>query len=253
MSILKFIRGEKYSRADVKEVAGLSRHAKGGPWDTGVAEHNGELLIFANVKTVGRTGHDYPNIWEGNHLRWYHKNGSTLGWPSVKKMLGEGRVVHVFWRNEDRAQFEYAGVGTLIDHKDTSPVEVLWSFNDATSNEDFFQGPDEITPVEYREGATRQVTVNAYERDPTARQACIARYGSSCIVCGFSFQERYGEKGAGYIHVHHLKPLSQLGMDYRVNPTEDLRPLCPNCHAMAHRRRPHPYTIDELKAMLTGR
>ena len=163
MSILKFIRGEKYSRADVKEVAGLSRHAKGGPWDTGVAEHNGELLIFANVKTVGRTGHDYPNIWEGNHLRWYHKNGSTLGWPSVKKMLGEGRVVHVFWRNEDRAQFEYAGVGTLIDHKDTSPVEVLWSFNDATSNEDFFQGPDEITPVEYREGATRQVTVNAFQ------------------------------------------------------------------------------------------
>ena len=121
------------------------------------------------------------------------------------------------------------------------------------SDEHFFQGPDEITPGEYREGATRQVTVNAYERDPAARQACIARYGCSCIVCGFSFGERYGEKGAGYIHVHHLKPLSQIGEDYKVNPTEDMRPLCPNCHAMAHRRHPRPYTINELKSMLAGR
>ena len=67
------------------------------------------------------------------------------------------------------------------------------------------------------------------------------------------FGERYGEKGAGYIHVHHLKPLSQLGAGYEVNPTEDMRPLCPNCHAVAHMRRPDPYTISELKAMLSGR
>lgn len=122
-----------------------------------------------------------------------------------------------------------------------------------SSDEDYFHGPDEIVPGEYCEGATREVTVNAYERDPAARRACIARYGCSCFVCGVSFGERYGEKGAGYIHVHHLKPLSRIGAGYEVNPTEDMRPLCPNCHAMAHRRYPHPYTINELKAMLSGR
>ena len=57
--------GAKYSRADVKEISGLSRDAKGGNWDTGIVEHDSEFLIFANVGTEGRTGHDYNNRWEG--------------------------------------------------------------------------------------------------------------------------------------------------------------------------------------------
>ncbi len=121
--------------------------------------------------------------------------------------------------------------------------------------EDFLQGPDEVTPdrmppVEYHEGAIRRVTVNAYERDPNARRKCIEAHGSRCVVCGFCFGERYGKNGAGYIHVHHLRPLSMIGANYKVNPEEDMCPLCPNCHAMAHRRRPNPYTLNELKDML---
>jgi hypothetical protein len=54
--------------------------------------------------------------------------------------------------------------------------------------------PDEVRDSEtFREGAIRQVTVNAYERDPVARQRCIEQYGYQCSVCEFDFEEVYGE------------------------------------------------------------
>ena len=42
--MLSFEIGSKYSRADVKELAGMGRNAKGGPWDTGIVEHNGRVF-----------------------------------------------------------------------------------------------------------------------------------------------------------------------------------------------------------------
>jgi 5-methylcytosine-specific restriction protein A len=84
------------------------------------------------------------------------------------------------------------------------------------------------------EGAVCRVSVNAYERDPEARRRCIEAHGTSCCICGFSFCAVYGEAAEGYIHVHHLRPLSEVGGEYVIDPVEDLRPVCPNCHAMLH-------------------
>ena len=110
--------------------------------------------------------------------------------------------------------------------------------------------PDEVRDSEtFREGAIRRVTVNAYERDPIARQRCIEHYGYQCSVCQCDFEEVYGEIGRGFIHVHHLRPLSGIAEEYEIDPVADLRPVCPNCHAMLHRRSP-PYTIDELRSLL---
>jgi 5-methylcytosine-specific restriction enzyme A len=104
-------------------------------------------------------------------------------------------------------------------------------------------------PERFVEGAVRRVSVNAYERNPLARQACIEHWGARCAVCGFDFQATYGDVAEGYIHVHHLKPLADLGEGYEVDPVADLRPLCPNCHAVAHLKDP-PFTPDELVAMI---
>ena len=101
----------------------------------------------------------------------------------------------------------------------------------------------------YAEGTTRQITINVYERNAAARTMCINHYGSDCFVCGFNFERTYGEMGAGFIHVHHLQPLSEIGQEYELNPIQDLRPVCPNCHAMIHQRRP-AYSVDELRAVL---
>lgn len=249
--MLIFEQGRMYSRPDVKARAGLPRDAKGGNWDTGIVEHGGEFLIFTNVGTEGRTGHNYGNRWEGGCLRWYHKRGSHLGWESVRQLLGGGPVIHVFWRSSNEQPFEYAGKAKTLEVVDTSPVEILWSFDDSDFNtsEVPVQSPEQATRGEYREGAVRQVLVNAYERDRAARQACIEHFGLGCAVCGLRFEERYGMLGTGFIHVHHVVPLSELGPDYQLNPIEDLRPVCPNCHAMLHRQRPL-LSIEALRAAL---
>ena len=36
--------------------------------------------------------------------------------------------------------------------------------------------------------------------------------------------------------------------EYNLNPISDLVPVCPNCHAMIHQRKP-PFTINEIKEM----
>jgi 5-methylcytosine-specific restriction protein A len=245
--MLKFERGSKYTRPAVKEHAGLSREAKGGNWDTGVVEHDDEFLIFANIGTEGRTGHNYGNCWEGSCLRWYHKTGSHLAWQSVQRLLQPGRGVHVFWRTSNESPFEYAGAAAAVEIVDSTPVQVLWSFEPVPGwPEPPIQSPEQVTRAQYREGAVREILVNAYERDRAARQACIAHYGLACLVCGLSFEERYGSLGAGFIHVHHVVPLSELGPDYKLDPIDDLRPVCPNCHAMLHRQHP-PLSIDALR------
>jgi len=95
--------------------------------------------------------------------------------------------------------------------------------------------PEEVTASgELIEGAVCQVVINAYERNPIARARCIAHYGRYCVVCGFDFGIMYGPLAEGFIHVHHAKPLSEIGAEYEVDPVADLRPVCPNCHAVIH-------------------
>jgi len=103
----------------------------------------------------------------------------------------------------------------------------------------------------FPEGGRIAVTLNAYERSRTARNACVAYYGALCLACGFDFEKRYGLIGLGFIHVHHVVPIASIGSDYQVDPIKDLRPVCANCHEMLHRRSP-PYSIDELKSRLVG-
>jgi len=53
-------------------------------------------------------------------------------------------------------------------------------------------------------------------------------------MCGFNFLAVFGPETEGFIHVHHLTALSEIGHDYAVDPIADLRPVCPNCHAVIH-------------------
>jgi len=111
--------------------------------------------------------------------------------------------------------------------------------------------PEEIlSPGDILEGARTTIAVNAYERDAVARRRCIEKWGFVCVACGFDFGRAYGVLGQGFIHVHHLVPLSTIRGEYRLNPERDLRPVCPNCHAMLHRQSP-PLTIKQLVQALT--
>jgi hypothetical protein len=102
------------------------------------------------------------------------------------------------------------------------------------------------------EGASKTVTVNRFERNPAARSACIARHGSTCAVCGIDFGATYGVIGEGFIHVHHVVPISEVGGEYVINPITDLVPVCPNCHAMLHRGSAVPRSVSELQKIVTS-
>ena len=112
--------------------------------------------------------------------------------------------------------------------------------------------PDEplVTTVSTEGGRRRMILSTRYERKPENRQAAIRLHGTVCQVCGFNFQEHYGELGEGYIEVHHIQPLSTLDEEVVVNPETDLVCLCANCHRMMHRSRNHVMTVDELKGLL---
>ena len=97
----------------------------------------------------------------------------------------------------------------------------------------------------------QRIAVNKYERDPKVRARAIENYGPTCQVCGFNFERVYGALGEGFIHVHHLVPLSEVGHSYVIDPVKDVQPVCPNCHAMLHKRMP-PYTIEQLRAVIKG-
>lgn len=101
----------------------------------------------------------------------------------------------------------------------------------------------------YPEGSLIRVEVNRYERDRRNRSAALAIHGRACKACGMNFEQAYGAIAAGFIEVHHTTPVSELGADYRLDVRRDLIPLCPNCHAVVHRRSP-PLSLDELAAIL---
>lgn len=108
------------------------------------------------------------------------------------------------------------------------------------------------TPI-YEEGERiAQVLREEIKRNPAARIACLAEKGHRCVVCENDLEEIYGV--SGIIHVHHLKPLHEsIGIGV-VDPSRDLVPVCPNCHAVIHSKRndfgqPDVYTPNEVRAM----
>jgi len=89
-----------------------------------------------------------------------------------------------------------------------------------------------------------------YERNPFNRKKAIEIHGLSCKACQFNFEKKYGDIGAGYIHVHHVKPVSKLEGEVIIVPSIDLTVLCANCHAMIHRKKDQTLTLDELKQLI---
>jgi len=101
----------------------------------------------------------------------------------------------------------------------------------------------------YREGERYSISSTAIERNPLAREKCLEFYGYKCAICGFDFSKVYGELGNNFIHVHHRMDISTKKTVYNVAPIKDLIPICPNCHAMVHKKKPS-IEIDKLKEIV---
>lgn len=107
----------------------------------------------------------------------------------------------------------------------------------------------------YTEGGinSRVKEVFNIRRNAQARKMCLEHYfpnnkNYKCIICGFDFEEQYGELGKNYIEVHHIVShtiKSKIEGEHEIDPIKDLIPICSNCHSIFHREKP-PILVDKM-------
>lgn len=158
-------------------------------------------------------------------------------------ILNQGELAKQTWTPQSS--------GISIKSELVDELEAIW-FDFVTTQEIRhrpFTPEDMEEQIVYTEGTPSQVTLTKYERNPYARKKCIEHYGLTCVVCSFNFEKVYGEIGKNFIHVHHLTQVAKVGKTYSIDPIKDLRPVCPNCHAMIHKRK-EAISIEKLKLLL---
>ncbi|HFC8455355.1 MAG: HNH endonuclease [Neisseria sp.] len=204
----------------------------------------GSNYIFCPSRFVG-----YKNCIINNHRAAINKNGSETT-KQISRLLGVKNTENKI------AEKEYLKLCKKMGISPENRKRTYWKINfpDISSNLSSYNGfPNEeeikIDEDKFLEGQVTQVWVNKYERNNDARKKCVEEYGYTCSVCNFNFEKFYGEFGKNFIHVHHLIPISSKGKSYELNAIKDLRPVCPNCHAMLHKTNP-PQTIEQLKLFI---
>jgi predicted HNH restriction endonuclease len=268
---------QEYSRKDAHHIFAPDTNftPQSGTWGLqGIVrlfDRNGDFIFFV---TLGQKQGEHifdEGITEDGILSWQPqpKQGFNHAWIQAFINHDEARnSIYLFFRTDSRRNYVYLGKLKYLSHDSQReyPVHFQWKILNwniprelmekikinllPSSSTQLAIFPDEVAnPETYYEGATRQVNVNVYERNSKARKDCIAHYGPNCSVCGFNFKQFYGEFGEDYIHVHHLQPLSEIGEEYELDPIQDLRPVCPNCHAMLHRSK-SVSTIESLQQLV---
>jgi len=106
-------------------------------------------------------------------------------------------------------------------------------------NDEFISIVEEVSSDEEtnKEGKKISYYTSKYERNHKNRVKAKEIHGYDCAVCGFNFEKVYGNLGKEYIEVHHIKPLSTLNEEVKINPSTDLICVCANCHRMLHRKK----------------
>ena len=215
------------------------------------------LIKLGSEKPTGimASGYSLSEIFEAEHYSDPQRTAlytdlryDVLLHPEKEKLLEREYLNKVI----PEVRWSPQASGMTIPPEQAEKLEEIWK--DHLSSLGLFPvtpAEEVTTPEKYWEGATRRISVDAYERDPRARKDCLANHGYACVICEFDFAKVYGDLGKGFIHVHHIRPLGKVGEAYEVNPAVDLIPVCPNCHSMIHRKK-SAYTINEIKETIAA-
>lgn len=180
-------------------------------------------VVFGPSRVVGYKGITLKRHRELGQLNMLDGKQTD---PAISRLLGN------FIRSGDSGWDEIESLfHKLCDQVGVAPGNKrrkFWAVGELTADL-------EASKQMYKEGALAFFVSSRFERSAAARKACIDTHGVSCIVCGFNFEQVFGEHGKGFIHVHHLRPLYKADADYKTDPKMDLVPVCPNCHYMLHR------------------
>jgi 5-methylcytosine-specific restriction enzyme A len=221
---------------------------KNWQWSWSFINEAKRIVIFGawDRDTIGKRTKIFSEEWTGpgysqsrEHIRLIEEQGYELRtFPMRREDSEDGRA-------------KIGGFTPTLTQRKLTRVGGDWFASDSADASALLLAEELSAPEEYSEGARCVVTINAYERNPKARAACIGHHGCICAVCGFDFSRVYGGLGEGYIHVHHVVPIGKIGKEYKIDPFTDLIPVCPNCHAMIHRAEP-PLTVEQLRNHVIG-
>ena len=204
-----------------------------GAWDRDTVGKR--TKIFSEDWQFGKNDRQNPDYRQSKeHIRLIEEEGYELmTFPMHREDDKDGRA-------------KIGGITQKLTKRKLTRVGGEWFASDYDEVSSVTLAEEISSPEKYSEGTRVAVTINAYERNPKARAACITHHGHVCAVCRFNFVSVYGDLGEGFIHVHHVIPIGKIGKEYEIDPIKDLIPVCPNCHAMIHRAEP-PLTIDQLR------
>jgi 5-methylcytosine-specific restriction enzyme A len=225
---------------------------KNWTWSWSFIHEAKRQIIFGawDKNTNGKTAKILSEDWEIE--RGHKQAGYTQAREHIRLIEEEGYRLMTFpmeysESEEDDGPAKIRGFTPKLTEKKLTKVGNTWYAADPGTDNPLPLAEELSTPERYSEGARFAVTINAYERNPKARAACIAHHGHVCAVCGFEFAKVFGTLGEGFIHVHHVIPIGRIGKEYKIDPVADLIPVCPNCHAMIHRAEP-PFTVEQLRS-----
>jgi 5-methylcytosine-specific restriction protein A len=197
-------------------------------------------------------------VYEDAH--WVNKkkvaNYVDIAWDQVLRTEDRLAIEEIELLTQETHWDAMLGSGIKLSEIDSQKVIDAWNHwyaqvagaKSMLSGEE--AGVNTTSPKGVSEGAVTTVLVNRYERSATARRECIEHHGAVCAVCSLDFKLTYGAIGEGFIHVHHIVPISSVGESYILDPIKDLVPVCPNCHAMLHRGTEIPRSIQELQKLV---
>ncbi len=229
---------------------------KGGVWlalDKIALETSEEADYLLQTTEWQWDENDYPMYKQVPSRNGYYKpseNHSKI-WPIIRSLHFEfvDKVANKYQELKTTSQTKHSSILISYLRRELGQVVAEPIYQQFESERSFVLPEEVVDDVTFFEGSKQRITINAYERNPSARKASIAYYGTHCQVCELDLGKKYGRVGQGFIHVHHLKPLSDIGEKYEIDPIRDLVPVCPNCHAIIHTKNP-PYTIEEVKEFI---
>lgn len=218
-----------------------------------IVDENGEIESVAILCTIN--GESYQNEWiEYDNVLKYYLYGTTVNgkkkfstdYKSNQAVINskDKYPIHTFVRNKKTEKFRYKGEYNFYDVSsdlDGAMYFILEKSNSKNTNIKI----SEISAQDienFPEGKVKERLHKYKERNPKVIKEAKDKFKKEhgklyCQVCGFDFEEVYGEIGQDYIEGHHTKPVSELKEDDATN-VNDILLVCSNCHRMLHRKRP---------------
>ena len=248
--------GEQYERPELAALWGYKDwHAIGRGAFTPASQ---PYIVLFITKEKQEALAQYEDHFEGDVL---HIDGET-NHATDQRIVNSGASgdeIHLFYRDRHHLPFTYYGRIHLQSFELQADAPSRFAFttskaeadaNGAIATEARAHGTVDEGFAGDSEGKKTVRLHVSYERSRKNRAAALAIHGTRCKVCGFDFNEVYGEELAhDYIEVHHTASIADAAGKV-VNPATDLAPVCSNCHSMAHRDRNRIMPIEELRALV---